>query len=156
MKKKIYLGALFYTIIDQLIKYIINSNLLYNHDYAIINHFFYLTKIYNYGAAWNILNNQRFLLIIFTLVFLFYVNKHLENFKNNNYNLITFSLLIGGIIGNLIDRTIKGYVIDYLHCYPFGYNYPVFNIADMGIVIGVILIIINIMKGEDKNDSRKS
>jgi signal peptidase II len=85
------------------------------------------------------------------LSFLYFIIKYYPNFKKNKRNNIAFSLLIGGILGNLIDRIIHGYVIDYFHFYLFGYDYPIFNIADIGIVIGVILIIISIWKGEDKN-----
>ena len=56
-------------------------------------------------------------------------------------------MLIGGILGNLFDRIIYGYVIDYLDFYILGYNYPVFNIADMCIVISVFLIIIDTIRG---------
>ena len=63
-------------------------------------------------------------------------------------------MLIGGIIGNLIDRIIYGYVIDYLDFNIFGYNYPVFNLADSMIVISIILLILFINKG-DTYDSRK-
>jgi signal peptidase II len=151
MKKKIYIYSLLYCLLDQLTKYIIDNNLIFNHNYSIINKFFYLTKIYNYGASWNILNNMCLLIIILSFVFLYFIIKYYPNFKKNKRNNIAFSLLIGGILGNLIDRIIHGYVIDYFHFYLFGYDYPIFNIADIGIVIGVILIIISIWKGEDKN-----
>lgn len=55
--------------------------------------------------------------------------------------------MIGGILGNLFDRIIYGYVIDYLDFYIFGYNFPIFNIADICIVISVILIIIDTLWG---------
>lgn len=63
---------------------------------------------------------------------------------------IIYGILLGGIIGNLIDRIIYGYVIDYLNFNIFGYNFPVFNFADICIVISIFIIIIEILKG-DKN-----
>ena len=72
------------------------------------------------------------------------------NFKNNFRNNMAFGLLMGGIIGNLIDRLFLGYVRDFLAFRIFNYNYPVFNLADTFIVVGVILLIIAIIKGEDK------
>jgi signal peptidase II len=80
------------------------------------------------------------------------------NFKNNNRNNLAFGLIIGGIVGNLIDRIFLGYVRDFLSIQIINYYYPVFNLADSFIVIGVVLLIIAIFKGEDqyaKNKSRK-
>ena len=76
-------------------------------------------------------------------------------FKKENYNkyeIIGYSLLLSGAIGNLIDRIIYGYVIDYLDFRILGYNYPIFNFADMCIVIGLVLIII--FGGKYGNSSR--
>ena len=67
----------------------------------------------------------------------------LKNKKFDWFNIIFYSLLIGGILGNLFDRIIYGYVIDYLDFYIFGYNFPIFNVADICIVISVIMIIID-------------
>ena len=57
-------------------------------------------------------------------------------------------MLFAGIIGNFIDRLVNGFVIDYLNFYIFGYDYPVFNIADIFIVLGIILMIIDVIRGE--------
>ena len=70
-------------------------------------------------------------------------------FKLNRRNIIAFGLLFGGIIGNLLDRFILGYVRDFLDFYILGYDFPVFNISDCAIVIGIILLIIAIIKGEE-------
>ena len=73
----------------------------------------------------------------------------------NKYEEIIYGVLIGGIIGNLIDRVVHGSVIDYLDFNLFGYNFPVFNFADICIVISIILIIISICKGEKYGVSNK-
>ncbi|MDE5889251.1 MAG: signal peptidase II, partial [Bacilli bacterium] len=62
-----------------------------------------------------------------------------------------FGLLYGGLAGNLIDRIISGYVIDFLDFYIFKYDFPVFNVADICIVLGVLLLIYATIKGEDEN-----
>ena len=62
-------------------------------------------------------------------------------------------MLLGGILGNLSDRILFGYVKDFISLYIFGYSFPVFNIADICIVVGVIILIISILRGEDKNGS---
>ena len=70
-------------------------------------------------------------------------------------NIFTYSMLIGGILGNLIDRIIRGYVIDYLDFNIIGYNFPIFNLADIAIVISAFLLIINMSRG-DKNAKNKN
>ncbi len=86
---------------------------------------------------------------IIVLVFLYFYQKH---FKENNRNMIGFSMLYAGIIGNLFDRVVHGYVIDFLDFKIFSYDYPVFNLADIFISVGAILIIIAILKKEDVNE----
>lgn len=76
-----------------------------------------------------------------------------KNFVDNRRNIIAFSLVYGGLLGNLFDRIVNGYVIDYLKFYIGGYEYPVFNLADVALVIGFILIIYATFKGEDKHGS---
>ena len=75
-----------------------------------------------------------------------------KKFVINTKNIMAFSLLFSGITGNLFDRIIYGHVIDFLDFTIFGYNYPVFNFADVFIVLGVILIVVAIYKKEDNNE----
>ena len=82
---------------------------------------------------------------------IFIIYRYMYNFKQNKRNNIAFGLIIGGIVGNLIDRVFLGYVRDFLSFKIFSYNYPIFNFADIFIVIGVFLLIIAILKGEDNN-----
>ena len=108
----------------------------------VINNFFYLTYVKNNGAAWSILKDQRILLLIVTVIVLFLINKYMNKEKLNTIEEFTYGMIIGGIIGNLFDRVFYGEVIDFLDFRLFGYNYPVFNLADTFIVIGIILLII--------------
>lgn len=145
--KKICLISFILIIIDQVIKLLVNSFMVYNTSIGIIKNFFYLSYVRNEGAAWSILSGNRILLIlvaVFALLFIYFIL--LKNKKLNKLDIITYSLLIGGIIGNLLDRIIYGYVIDYLNFYIFNYNFPVFNFADICIVISASLIIISIFK----------
>ena len=75
----------------------------------------------------------------------------MKTFKNNTRNHIAFGLVYGGIIGNFIDRIFIGYVRDFIDVRIINYHYPVFNIADSAIVIGIILLIIAIIKKEDSH-----
>ena len=105
--------------------------------------FFRITYVQNLGAAFSILNGGRFLfiimaIIVLNLIFIFYIkDKDLSKFE-----IIIFSLLISGIVGNLIDRILYGYVIDFIDFNSFSYNFAIFNLADSFIVISVILLVI--------------
>ena len=154
MKKKLIIFSVFFLLIDIIAKYLIDINFNVMETKEIIHNFFSITKVYNYGASWNILNGYRIILIIITLIILTILYFYQKQFVVNNRNIIAFSLLYSGIIGNLIDRIFRGYVIDFFDFYIFGYNYPVFNIADICIVFGVFLLIIATIKKEDLNENR--
>lgn len=123
---------------------------------CVINDFFSITKVYNYGASWNILSGYRLLLIIVTIIVLIVLVCYEKKFKINNRNILAFSLVYSGIIGNLLDRIFNGYVIDFLDFKILGYDYPVFNFADIWIVCGIILIFVAIMKKEDIDEVRSN
>ena len=116
---------------------------------VIIKNFFNLTYVENTGAAFSILENNTIFLILITFVTLFLIYKFLlKNKEFNKLEIITYSLLIGGIIGNLIDRIVYGYVIDYLEFIILNRHMPIFNFADICIVIGTILFLILTIKEE--------
>ena len=93
------------------------------------------------------------ILIAISILILFLLYLYHKKFLLNIRNIIAFSLLFGGILGNLLDRILYGYVIDFLDFNIFGYDYPVFNLADTFIVVGIILLIIAIYKKEDEYGS---
>ena len=69
------------------------------------------------------------------------------------WRIFSLGIVIGGIVGNLVDRILYGAVVDYLSFDIFGYGFPVFNIADIGITIGFIILAINILR-RDGNEFR--
>lgn len=152
MNKKlryIYILSIIFLVMDQLIKILLSKAMMLNDTVVIIKDFFSITLVHNTGAAFSILSGNLFLLILIGLITVicisYYINK--ENNINKLY-IIIYSLLFGGILGNLIDRIIHGYVIDYLS-FKFGkYYFPVFNLADIFIVISAILIILSSIKEE--------
>lgn len=141
MKKKPYIIAFFFFLIDFILKYIVKYFLTLHESITVIKNFFYITYTKNTGAAWSILKDQRLLLLVISVIALFIINDYLnkeELSKSENY---AYGMIIGGIFGNFFDRLIYGYVIDFLDFKIFGYNYPVFNLADSFIVIGIIFVI---------------
>ncbi len=142
---------------DQISKILIGLYFNLNKSIVIIKNFFSITLVHNTGAAWSILQNKNIFILIFSIVALIIIYRFMFLFKTNKRNNFAFGLLVGGIFGNLLDRIIYGYVRDFFDFTIFSYDYPVFNIADIFIVIGVILLIIAIIKGEDSsaNSSRR-
>ena len=150
MKPKILLLSSLFFIIDFITKLVVDFKLELMSSIKIINKFFYLTKVYNYGASWSFLSGYQFILIIITILMLVILYFYQKKFKENKRNMLAFSLLYGGIFGNLINRVFFGYVIDFLDFKIFSYDFPVFNFADICIVMGIFLIIIAIWKKEDE------
>lgn len=155
MKKKSLIIATIILLIDQVLKILINNILSINESIEVIHSFFYITKVYNTGAAWSIFEGSQILLIIIAIIAFFLLLKYQSVFVENKRNIVAFALIYGGLVGNLIDRVIYGYVIDYLHFFIFDYSFPVFNFADMAIVIGFLLVIIAIIKGEENEVSSR-
>lgn len=151
MNRKIFIVAVVSLLLDQITKILIGIFFTLDERIVLIKNFFSLHFIENYGAAWSILNNKVDFLIIISLVAIFIIYRFMYNFKQNSRNNIAFGLILGGIVGNLIDRVFLGYVRDFLSFKLFSYQYPIFNLADTFIVIGVFLLIIAIIKGEDKH-----
>lgn len=151
-KQKLFVG-LSVLIIDQVLKGIIET---LTKSYVIIDKVFSIKYVTNTGAAFSLFENNIFVLILISLIILVLAYNLSFSFKSNKINNITFGLLYGGILGNLIDRVFYGYVRDFISIFKF----PVFNIADMAIVCGIILLIITSIKGElnsksgDKNENK--
>lgn len=140
--------ALIVVILDQLTKYWVSIRIepgtyIYPEPIPIIKNFFYLVHIHNTGAAWGTFSGGSLWLGILALLVIgsfFLFRKHLE-LERPAVQLI-MGLLIGGIIGNLIDRFYRGYVIDFIDIHLPGYRWPAFNIADSAICIAVVLYIL--------------
>ena len=145
--KRIISYSFIFVLIDQIIKVVV-SNM--KNNIVIIKNFFSLTYVENTGAAFSILESKRIFLIIIAIGALYLIYKFLiKDKKLTTPETLIYSLLIGGIVGNLIDRIIYGYVIDYLEFILFNHYMPIFNFADICIVIGTILFLFETIK-EDK------
>ena len=150
--KRTFLISFICLFIDQVIKSFLLKILNVGEGINIINNFFVITLTKNKGAAFSILNSHSFLLIflacIVLCILLYYIITSKE-IKQHEY--IIYGFLIGGITGNLFDRIIRGSVVDYLSFNIFGYAFPIFNFADICIVISMFLILILTIK-DGKNE----
>lgn len=153
MKKRIYLIAILGIILDQITKAFAT---MYLDNIVLIKDFVSLTYVKNYGGAWGILNNNLFILVGVSIITLIIINRYISSDVNiTKLSMVSYGLLIGGIFGNLFDRIFRGYVVDFLNFYIFKYDFPVFNVADMLIVIGIILMFIEIVGGKYGSKSNK-
>lgn len=154
MKKKslfILIVILVLTFIDQIIKYLVVSNIGIGSEKIIIDNFLKFIYIRNTGAAFGILSGNIIFLIFITVLLIFYIVNEMKKNINNNLSLLSFSLILSGAVGNLIDRVVRGYVVDYISFTLFNREMSVFNLADTYITIGVILLIYIVIK-EGKNE----
>ena len=152
LNKKTYIIAVLVLIIDQVSKSLVEIFLNLHENFTVIKNFFYITVAHNTGGAWSIFSNHSYLFIVASVIAILLLIKFMFGFKNNFRNNLAFGFLFGGIFSNLADRVFLGYVRDFLDFKIFGYDYPIFNIADVAIVIGVILLIVAVIKGEDRRD----
>lgn len=155
MKKRIFIISIISLVIDLLTKILIDNSLSIGQSYIIINNFFYLTRVSNTGAAFSILEGKVLLLSIISIITLIILIRYMKNFKTSIMSDFAFGLMLGGILGNFGDRVFLGYVRDFLKFDIFQYQFPVFNVADMCIVIGVFFLIICILRGDEVANSSK-
>ena len=156
-KKLIYTIAMFFMLLDQLIKLIVTTNMEMHQEIKIIPKFFSLYYLKNTGAAFSILGNKTLFLILISIICLIVIKKYIKKLKRvNNLTIISLGVLTGGIIGNLFDRIFYQSVIDYLSFNIFGYGFPVFNLADIGITVGAFLLIIDLIIEEKEKKNSKN
>jgi signal peptidase II len=143
-KSKLVLGWLVFILVtDQLTKFIVDQTMPLNHSIPVIDNLFSLTYIRNTGAAFGILAGSAAafrlpFLVLFSLLAIGFIFIMLRRLPDRETGLITaLSFILGGAIGNLIDRVLYGEVIDFLDFYWSTYHWPAFNLADSFITVGV-------------------
>ncbi|WP_318504877.1 signal peptidase II [Bacillus sp. T3] len=146
-----YIIALFVIFLDQLTKWLIVKNLKIGESIEIIENFLYITSHRNRGAAWGILQGQMWFFYAITIVVIVAIVIYIQKAVKGKWLMgVSLGLMLGGAIGNFIDRVVRKEVVDFINTYIFGYDFPVFNIADSALVIGVILLMIQMLKEESE------
>lgn len=148
-----YIIAFVAILVDQGTKYLIASRMELSEQIPVIGNFFLITSHRNRGAAFGILQNQRWFFIVITIIVVVGIVWYLQKVMKTNNKLLplALSLVLGGAIGNFIDRALTGEVVDFLQ-FNFGsYQFPIFNVADSCIVIGVGLIILDSLLDMKRN-----
>ncbi len=151
IRKKTLIWSLLIAVLslDRLAKYLISKNISLNQSIPIIKNVFHISLLHNTGAAFGIFKNQNYLLIAISLLSIVMIYLQLrKKVQANKTFQISLVLILAGAIGNFIDRISFGYVIDFLDFRIW----PVFNIADSSITIGVILLAYSLLvKGKFKS-----
>ena len=148
MKKKVILISSILFFLDVAIKVLVRN---YVTRITIIPHFFALSYTKNEGAAFSILSGNLLFLILASILVFAFLFYEIWKKKLKKIEYYSYSLILAGLCGNLVDRIFFHYVTDYLEFQFMGHVFPVFNLADCFIVIGVFLIFFDMLRG-DKND----
>ena len=147
----IFIATGFLILLDQLSKNFIVRHFTLWESKEIITNFFSISSHRNRGAAWGILQDSRIFFLIITVLFIAVLSYYLFKQKEtlNSFDKLTFAFIYGGSIGNFIDRLTRHEVVDFLDFRIFGYDFPIFNLADCFICVGVVFLLFKIYREED-------
>ena len=141
---------------DQFTKWLAQASLIPYQPVPVIP-MFNLTLAYNTGAAFSMLSDasgwQRWFFVSLAIVVVIVLFSWVWRMRaDERLHAISITLILGGAIGNLIDRLLHGYVVDFLDVYYGSYHWPIFNIADSAITVGVVVLIIDMFINQ-KNET---
>ncbi|WP_160034251.1 signal peptidase II [Paenibacillus sp. An7] len=151
-----YVIALIVFLVDQGSKWLVKTNMDLGQEISVIGDFFYITSHRNRGAAFGILQDQRWFFIVVTIIVVVALVWYIQKIKSQPDKLLplALSLVLAGAIGNFLDRLLMGEVVDFFK-FNFGsYTFPIFNVADSAIVVGVALIILDTLL-ESRREKRR-
>ena len=148
----IFILACFLILLDQLSKNFIVNHFSLGESKEVIANFFSISSHRNRGAAWGILQDSRLFFLVVTIIFVAILTYYLLKQKDSLsvFDKRTFALIYGGAIGNFIDRLTRHEVVDFLDFRIFGYDFPIFNLADCFICVGVLFLLYKIYKEDEK------
>ena len=152
MKKFRYFVILGIILIDQIVKYVVRSTLYVGQSIPVIYEIFHITYVQNRGAAFNMLTGQGLILILVPAIAIIIAVWFMEKNLKDHWTLISaLILIIAGGIGNLIDRSLMGFVTD---MFDFRF-WPVFNVADIAVCVGAGLLVLYTLFFSDKKEIEK-
>ncbi len=132
---------------DQYTKLIVQQDMIVGQSIPIIHRIFHFTYVQNTGGAFGILRGRtNFFIVVSIIVILFIIYFMLKEEKKDTFVQVVFSIVLGGAISNLIDRMRLGYVVDFVDLQVW----PVFNIADSAISVGMVLLLIRLFFRKEK------
>lgn len=145
--------------LDQLSKIWIRANLPAGGELPLVPHWIHAEHVQNHGAAWGVLSGQKWLLIAFTVAVTALVTSSArEVSRRGKLAAIGFGFILGGALGNLIDRVMFGYVTDFLDLdTPVAWlrTFPVFNVADSALTCGVVFMLVTLLRFPGEAETKK-
>lgn len=149
--------ALLIVILDQVSKVIAEASMMYGQRIKLLP-IFDFTLLYNPGAAFSFLANQpgwqRWFFTFIALLAIAFIIYLMRKHRDDRRFLLALTLILGGAVGNLIDRVLYGHVIDFLLFYWEKWHYPAFNLADSAITVGAVLLIADeLLRWRKKSDN---
>ncbi|EPZ38533.1 lipoprotein signal peptidase [Anoxybacillus ayderensis] len=146
-----YLLAFVVIVIDQWTKWLVVRYMELGESIPIIENVLYMTSHRNRGAAWGMLQGQFWLFYLITIVVVIGIIVYIQRLKPTERLFgVALGLMLGGAIGNFIDRVFRKEVVDFVHTYIFDYSFPIFNVADAALTVGVALLFIQTWMEEKK------
>lgn len=139
--KKISLYSFLFLLVDQISKILVRMYLNLYNDVILIPNFLSLIHVKNDGAAFSILEGKKMFFILISIIVLIGIIYYIKNKNLKKIDYIIYGMLIGGIVGNLIDRIIYGNVTDFISFTILNKPMPIFNLADTFICVGCVLMI---------------
>ncbi len=141
---------------DLYTKYLASTQLEYAIPVPVIPHF-NLTLLHNTGAAFSFLASesgwQRWFFIVLAVGVSLALVRWVYTLKNDRWLAVALCLVLGGALGNLYDRVVLGYVVDFLHFYWDDYHFPAFNLADSAISVGAAMLVLDMFRNTDSDDA---
>ena len=151
-----YLIALLIILVDQITKWLVVKYMTLGESITVVENLLYITSHRNRGAAWGILQGQMWFFYIVTTIVIIGIVYYIRKFSADKLTGISLGLILGGAIGNFIDRIFRNEVVDFVHTYIFSYSFPVFNVADSALCIGVGLMVIAMFLEEKRAKELKN
>ena len=138
-----YLLAFVVILLDQWTKWLVVRYMELGESIPIIENVLYMTSHRNRGAAWGMLQGQFWLFYIITVVVVVGIVIYIQRLQPTQRLFgVALGLMLGGALGNFIDRVFRKEVVDFIHAYIFSYSFPIFNVADAALTIGVVFMFI--------------
>ena len=150
--------AVLVVVLDQITKIWISNNFVYGESLAVLS-FFNLVLAHNAGAAFSFLSNaggwQRWFFTAIAVIAAVWITWLLRKFQYDKFFCFALALILGGALGNLIDRIAYGYVVDFLDFYWDTYHFPAFNLADSAITCGAVLLLMQSFVKREPYDGKR-
>ena len=150
--------AAWVVVLDQVTKLWISNTFVYGESLAVLS-FFNLVLAHNAGAAFSFLSDaggwQRWFFTAIAVIASVWITWLLRKFQSDKFFCFALALILGGAVGNLIDRIAYGYVVDFLDFYWDTYHFPAFNVADSAITCGAVLLLMQSFVKREPYDGKR-